>query len=122
MVLEGLNDGFLDVKVLKRIEELLPDENILRGIANFYGIFADSTRVKIISALAINEMCVGDIATLLNVNQSTVSHQLKILRHLGIVDYRREGKMIFYYIKNVLVEDVMSLGIDNIRNNITSVY
>lgn len=119
MVVDGLNDGFLDSKVLKRIEELLPEENILRGIAGFYSIFSDSTRIKIISALAINELCVGDIATLLEINQSTVSHQLKLLKNLGIVDYRREGKLVFYFVKSFLIDEVMSLGLEHLRSAVS---
>ena len=85
-------------------------------------MFSDSTRIKIISALAINEMCVSDLASLLGANQSTISHQLKLLRSSGIVDYKRSGKAILYYVCNLLIDDVMSIGIENMKNRVTHVY
>ena len=121
-IMDDTEVEFLNERTRRRVEELLPDANTLRSISDFYSIFSDSTRLKIISALAIREMCVNDLSELLRANQSTVSHQLKLLRDAGIVDYRRCGKMILYFVCNLLIDDVMSIGIENMRNEIKIKY
>lgn len=90
----------------------MPSDGDVRIIAGFFSVFSDATRVKILSALSISDMCVGDIALVLGLNQSTVSHQLKLLRDAGIVGCRRDGKVIYYTLINPVVERVMSLGTD----------
>ncbi|MEG1964299.1 MAG: metalloregulator ArsR/SmtB family transcription factor, partial [Clostridia bacterium] len=72
--------------------------------------------VKILMALSISEMCVGDVAQILNLNQSTLSHQLKLLRDAKIIDCRREGKIIYYFNINPFINDIMLTGIDNLDN------
>ena len=84
----------------------------LRSLADFFAALSDSTRIRLISALSISEMCVSDLSALLNLNQTTVSHQLKNLRSIGLVDCHRQGKVIFYYIKNKVVLDVMNNAAD----------
>lgn len=80
----------------------------LTALADFFAALSDSTRIRIVSALSISEMCVSDLSALLELNQTTVSHQLKNLRSIGVVDYRRQGKVVFYYIKSRVVLDVMT--------------
>lgn len=92
------------------IKKYLPDNATIADMCTFFSIFCDVTRVRIITALCICEMCVNDIAIVLNLNQTTVSHQLKILRDSGMVKYRRNGKIIFYSASNKYIEDVMSAG------------
>ena len=82
------------------------------GIVGFFSIFADATRVRILSALAITEMCVTDISRVLNINQTTVSHQLRFLKNVGIVKAARLGKVIFYSLKNDTVNDVLLKGVE----------
>ena len=93
----------------------LPNEQVSMRLADYFAIFADTTRVRILSALAISGMCVGDLCCLLKINQTTLSHQLKILRDANIVGYRREGKLVIYNIINQFVEDVMIIGVDNLQ-------
>lgn len=96
------------------LKKYLPTYDTSESIANFFSIFSDNTRVRILSALSIADMCVGDICYLLNLNQTTVSHQLKILRDSKIVASKRDGKIIVYTIINPFVSDVMVTGVDNL--------
>ena len=78
----------------------------------FFSVFADYTRVKILSALAISELCVTDISRILDLNQTTVSHQLRFLKSAGIVKCCRQGKVIFYSLTNDSINDVLLKGIE----------
>ena len=102
----------LDRRTQSLVEEYVPEGEILDGIVGFFSIFADATRVRIISALAITEMCVTDISRVLNINQTTVSHQLRFLKNVGIVKAARLGKVIFYSLKNDTVNDVLLKGVE----------
>lgn len=102
----------LDGRTQSLVEEYVPEGEILDGIVGFFSIFADATRVRILSALAITEMCVTDISRVLNINQTTVSHQLRFLKNVGIVKAARLGKVIFYSLKNDTVNDVLLKGVE----------
>ena len=102
----------LDRRTQSLVEEYVPEGEILDGIVGFFSIFADATRVRILSALAITEMCVTDISRVLNINQTTVSHQLRFLKNVGIVKAARLGKVIFYSLKNDTVNDVLRKGVE----------
>lgn len=95
-----------------KLKGVMPDKNDIKMLADFFYAFSDETRLKIVILLTINTLCVGDISKVLNINQTTVSHQLKILRNLGIVDFDRVGKTIIYYIKNKEIEHVLDLSVD----------
>ena len=88
----------VDTNTLSAIQNYLPSNADLADMANFFSVFGDVTRLKMLSALAVDELCVSDLSTILDLNQTTVSHQLKLLRDAGMVAYRREGKIIFYRI------------------------
>jgi ArsR family transcriptional regulator, lead/cadmium/zinc/bismuth-responsive transcriptional repressor len=90
-LITAINPGKVS-SVLKRME---PAGSLLK-VAETFNALGDLTRTKIITALAIEELCVCDIAALLNTTKSAVSHQLRILRNMRIVKYRKEGKMVFY--------------------------
>jgi ArsR family transcriptional regulator, lead/cadmium/zinc/bismuth-responsive transcriptional repressor len=102
----------LDEKKQRDINYYMPEDDVLESLANFFSIFSDTTRIKIISALAVSEMCVNDIANILNLNQTTVSHQLKSLKTAGAVKYRRDGKAIFYSIADTVINDCLLNGVD----------
>lgn len=101
----------LDGKTQKLVTDYLPENYILSGLADFFSVFSDATRMKIISALSISEMCVSDISEILEINQTTVSHQLKIMRSSGILQSRREGKTIFYSVASRIVDEVLLNGV-----------
>ena len=102
----------LDKRTRSLIEDYVPQGDILEGVVCFFSVFSDYTRVKILSALAISEMCVTDISSVLMINQTTVSHQLRLLKNLGAVKMRRQGKVIFYALKNELINDVLLKGVE----------
>ncbi len=101
-----LDTLLLDKRTQSLIENYVPAGELLEGIVCFFSVFADSTRIKILSALAISEMCVTDISRVLQINQTTVSHQLRLLKNVGIVKSNRCGKVIFYSLKNDIINDV----------------
>jgi len=88
--------GVINEDLVKRISENMPDDDLLYDMADLFRVFGDSTRVKIIYVLFESEMCVCDIATILNMNQSAISHQLRVLKDARLVKYRRDGKTIYY--------------------------
>ena len=102
----------LDKKTQGMIESYVPSDEILEELGSFFSLFSDLTRLRMISALAISEMCVTDLSSLLNINQTTVSHQLKTLRDIGAVKYRREGKIILYSLRNDIINDVLLKGVE----------
>ena len=102
----------LDKKVQNEIKRYMPSSEILQGLVDFFSIFSDTTRIRIVSALAISEMCVNDISNVLGINQTTVSHQLKLLRSVGAVKAKRQGKIVFYSIASDSINDVMLNGVE----------
>ena len=102
----------LDRRTKDLVKEYIPDGDVLDSIVCFFSIFADHTRVKMLSALAISEMCVTDLSRVLEINQTTISHQLRLLKNLGIVKSDRHGKIIFYSLVNDTVNDVMLKGVE----------
>ena len=102
----------LDKRTQGLIENYVPQGDILEGVVCFFSVFSDYTRVKILSALAISELCVTDLSRILNINQTTVSHQLRFLRNAGIVKCVRQGKIVFYSLVNDSINDVILKGIE----------
>jgi ArsR family transcriptional regulator len=92
------------------------DENILNKLAEFFKILGDTTRVKILFALDKNEMCVCDIANVLNMTKSSISHQLGTLRRSGIVKCRKVGKEVFYTLDDAHVKEVFEVGMEHIEH------
>ncbi len=101
--------------VVSRVLESQPNENYLYELAELFKVFGDSTRIRILYALFESELCVGDIALLLNLSQSAVSHQLKILKDAKLVRFRREGKIIFYALDDEHVRNILSMGMEHIE-------
>ncbi len=93
------------------IDYYMPTTEVLTGLAEFFSVFSDPTRVKILSALTIAEMCVTDISIILNLQQSTVSHQLKYLKLFRMVKNRKAGKTVFYSISSRFIEEALNTGI-----------
>ena len=102
----------LDKRTQNLIEDYVPQGDILEGIVCFFSVFADYTRVKILSALAISEICVTDLSRILDINQTTVSHQLRFLKSAGIVKSVRQGKIIFYSLADDSINDIILKGIE----------
>ena len=101
--------------VVERVLEQQPAEEVLYDLAELFKVFGDSTRIRILYALVESELCVGDIAQLLNMGQSAVSHQLKILKDAKLVRYRREGKIIFYELDDEHVRNILNMGMEHVE-------
>lgn len=102
----------LDKKTQGLVSDFVPDGEILDELVCFFSIFADYTRLRMISALAISEMCVSDLSRLLKLNQTTVSHQLRLLKNLNAVTTKRQGKVIFYSLRNETLNEVLLKGVE----------
>ena len=101
--------------VIKQVKKNLVKENTLINVSEFFKMFGDSTRIKIIGALINSEMCVCDIAYLLNMTHSSISHQLRILKQAKIVKYRKEGKIVYYSINDKHIEQIFNKGVEHIE-------
>lgn len=101
--------------VIKMVREYLVDEDNIISLAEFFKVFGDVTRLKIINALFISEMCVCDIAALLNMSQSAVSHQLRILKQARLIKYRREGKIVYYSLDDTHIKDIFDTGMIHVK-------
>ncbi len=105
----------LDKEIAKEVLEKLPPEEEVQSLAEFYKVFGDATRLKIMLALLCSEMCVYDIATLLGMTQSAISHQLRVLKQMDLVKNRREGKIIYYSPADAHIVTILSQGLDHIE-------
>ncbi len=105
---------FVHEDTVRKVKKEIPEEEILFDLADFFKIFGDTTRIRILSALFITEMCVCDLSEILGVSQSAMSHQLKILRQAGLVKFRKEGKSVFYSLKDEHVKQIIDTGIAHI--------
>lgn len=91
------------------------DDAELYDLADFFKVLGDSTRVKIMSALDAQELCVCDLASLLNMTKSAISHQLRALKQANLVKFRREGKEVYYTLSDDHVRDIFEKGLEHIR-------
>ena len=102
----------IDYKTLQLIKQFVPRDDTLTSMSDFFAALGDNTRLKIISALSISEMCVTDLSLSLRINQTTVSHQLKNLRSIGAVKVRRQGKISFYSLRDATLLDIMNKAVN----------
>lgn len=105
---------FLHEDAIKEVRETTPAEESLYDLADFFKMFGDTTRIKILYALSTTEMCVCDLSVILNASQSAVSHQLKTLRQANLVTFRREGKTAIYRLKDEHVQQIIRTGMEHI--------
>lgn len=102
-------------EIVEQVNEKMPDEEKLYDLADFYKVFADSTRIKILYVLLCSEMCVCDLAQILNMTQSAISHQLRILKQMDLVRNRRDGKTIFYSLADDHIKAILNQGMEHIN-------
>ncbi len=100
--------------LLNKVRKEMPKEETLYDLAELYKVFGDTTRIKILYALFESEMCVCDIATLLSISVSAISHQLRILKQAKLVKFRREGKTVFYFLADDHVRSILGQGMEHI--------
>ena len=96
--------------IVNTVKDKMPVDEVLYELADFFKVFGDTTRIKILCALISSEMCVCDLSVLLNMNQSAISHQLRVLKQANLVKYRREGKVIYYSLKDEHVKRIFEQG------------
>ena len=100
---------------IKELCESMPNEEILYDLAELFRVFGDSTRIKIMYALFESELCVNDIAEVLDMTQSAVSHQLRVLKANKLVKFRRDGKSIIYSLDDDHVRSILALGMEHVE-------
>src|SRR5208337_2401212 len=100
--------------VVRKAIQSLPSHEILYDVADFFKIFGDSTRIKILWSLFFSEMCVCDMCAVLNMEQSAVSHQLRILKQSRLVKYRRDGKSVYYSLDDGHVNTIINQALEHV--------
>ena len=100
--------------VVKRVEKTMPKEEIIYDLADFFKILGDTTRMRILSALFQEEMSVYDIANLLKMTQSAISHQLRVLKQGRFVKHRKEGKIVYYSLEDEHIKHIVEQGMIHI--------
>ena len=101
--------------LVSKVQEILPEEEELYDLADFFKVFADSTRIRILYVLLCSETCVCDIAQLLGMTQPAISHQLRMLKDMNLVRARRDGKTVFYSLADGHIASILSQGMEHIR-------
>ena len=101
-------------ELVERVQAALPEEDRLCDLAELFKVFGDSTRIRILYVLFESEMCVCDLAQLLGMTQSAVSHQLRVLKNAKLIAYRRAGKTVFYSLADDHVRTVLGMGMEHL--------
>jgi len=101
--------------VVTRVREQMPNSDTFYSLANFYKLLADKTRVRILWALSNETMCVCDLAVLLNMTKSAISHQLKVLRLANLVKYEKKGREVYYTLSDSHIRDICKNAFDHIN-------
>ncbi|WP_312426700.1 metalloregulator ArsR/SmtB family transcription factor [Lacrimispora sp.] len=101
--------------VVNQVLKVMPQDQELLDLAEFFKVFGDATRIKILYVLSQSEMCVCDIANLLKMGQSAISHQLRVLKQMRLVKFRREGKTVFYSLADGHIESILAQGMEHIN-------
>ncbi len=100
--------------IVEKVKKLLPDEEAIYDLADLFKMFGDTTRMKIMYVLLESEMCVCDIAEILGMTQSAISHQLRILKSSKLITSRREGKSVIYFLADDHVRSIVNQGMEHI--------
>lgn len=110
-----MENCYLSLEELEKIKESFPDEVVLEGVSDLFKIFGDKTRVRILYALFNQELCVQDIAKILDMSQSAISHQLRTLRTARLVKFRRDGKTVVYSLADDHVVTIFNQGLEHVE-------
>lgn len=100
--------------MVKKVMDAMPEGEALQNLAEFFRVFGDSTRIRILYALSQSELCVCDIANLLGMGQSAISHQLRILKQMRLVKFRRDGRSVLYSLADSHIENILAQGMEHI--------
>ena len=113
-IIEKCSCNIIHNDIVEKVKKTLPKDEILYDLAEFFKVFGDSTRIKIICALFESEMCVCDLSALLGISQSAISHQLRTLKNARLVRYRRDGKVIYYSLDDDHIKHIFDEGLNHI--------
>lgn len=113
--IERCECNIIHADIIEKVEGTLPDVELLYDLAELFKVFGDSTRIRILYALFESEMCVCDIGALLNISQSAISHQLRVLKQAKLVRHRREGKIVYYALADNHVKTIIHQGMSHIE-------
>ncbi len=105
----------VNVENVERVSKHMPNDLLLGELSDFFKVFGDLTRTKILWALEESELCVCDLGSILGMSKSAVSHQLSTLRKANLVKFRREGKNVFYSLKDDHVKTILEIGMEHIQ-------
>ena len=112
--IESCNGNIIHEDIVVRVKDKLPAEETLYDLAELFKVFGDTTRIKIICALFESEMCVCDLSCLLNMTQSAISHQLRVLKSARLVKFRRNGKVVYYSLDDEHIKHIYDAGLNHI--------
>jgi len=101
-------------KILDSIDKNVLSDDVVNELAEFFKVFGDAARLRILHALSMAEMCVCDLCEFLGMNQSAVSHQLKVLRQSRLIKYRREGRNVYYSLDDEHIQQIFEVGLKHI--------
>lgn len=103
-------------ELVENVLKAMPEEDVFSRLADFYKIIGNDTRCKLIYALSINEMCVCDLANVLSMTKSSISHQLSKMRDAGVVKYRRVGKEVYYSLDDEHISGIFAISLAHINH------
>ncbi|NYC27849.1 ArsR family transcriptional regulator [Clostridium saccharobutylicum] len=112
--IDTCNCTMIHEDIISKVRECIPQEETLYDLADLFKVLGDSTRIKVLCALFQAEMCVCDIAALLGMTQSAISHQLRVLKQARLVKYKREGKVVYYSLDDDHVKRIFDQGLIHI--------
>lgn len=113
--IEICRNNTIHSEIIEKARDEMPDEEILYDMAELFKIFGDTTRIRILYALSSSEMCVCDIAALLNMTQSAISHQLRLLKQASLVKYRRSGRTVYYSLCDDHIKTIFEQGLSHVQ-------
>lgn len=117
MIVDRCDCVAIHADVVTQVNKHMPEMDMLDRLADVFKVFGDPTRVKILTALSKHEMCVCDIAVLLNMTVSAISHQLRILRQARLVKFRKDGRSNYYSLDDSHVESIMKEALEHIAHS-----
>lgn len=101
--------------IVNEVKGVMPEDEMLYDLAELFKVFGDTTRIKILYALFSKEMCVCDIASLLGMTHSAISHQLRVLKQARLVKFRKEGKVVYYSLDDSHISQIFDCGLNHIQ-------
>ena len=109
--------NFIHDEIVGKVKNKMPEDEKLYDLADLFKVFGDTTRIKIICALFESEMCVCELSCLLNMTQSAISHQLRVLKSARLVKFRREGKVVYYSLDDEHIETILGMAFDHTKEH-----